>query len=258
MSDLDIKHAKLDAIFRGYKGEVAVALSCYAENPFILPYLKTILGANVFALMADAEIFAKNNQFLLRTVARDLGVDLFTVPVELMNKIDFIINDERLCHVCRRYILGNLAKAARSVGARHVVTGMTVDSLAKQLYVAEMLESLDVAAPLAEAGLTTADVKRLAFKTGIKLRPSRNCIVKQVPRGMPLDNETMQFLSDAEAFLRRFGLKGAHMELIGTHKAQIVRSKSCVAKLDSEAQNEIMAFMRARHFEIINLNDSQI
>lgn len=258
MNKLDIKHAKLDAILRGYEGEVAVALSCYDENPFILPYLRTILGAKVFALMVDAEIFAKNDQPMLQTVVRDLNVDLFTVSVELMNKIDFVINDERLCHVCRRYILGNLAKAARSVGARYIVTGLTVDRLARQPYVAEALESLGVAAPLAEADLTTADVKRLALKTGIKLRPSRNCIVKQVPQGMLLDSETMQFLSDAEAFLRRFGLKNAHMEIIGTHKAQIVRAKNCLTKLDNDAQNEIMAFMRARHFEIINLNDSQI
>lgn len=258
MSALDIKRAKLDARFRGYKGEVAVALSCYDENPFLLPYLKTIVGAKVFALTADAEIFAKSDQFMCQMCARNLGIDLFTVSVQLMNKINFIVNDEKRCYFCRHYLLGNLAKAARSVGARNIITGLTADSLVKQPYVAEALDSLGVTAPLAEAGLTTADIKRLAVKTGIKLRPAGRCAVKQVPRGLPLDNETIQFLSDAEAFLRRFGLNGARMELLDAQKAHIVCSKRCMDKLDNEAQNEIRAFMRARHFEIINLNSRQI
>lgn len=258
MNALDTKHAKLDALLCGYEGKVAVALSCYDENSFMLPYLKNILGSNVFALMVDAEIFAKNDQFMHQTVVRDLGVDLFIVTVRLMHEIDFVINDEKRCLFCRRYILGNLVKAARSLGAQNVITGFTVNNLTKQLHMAETLDSLGVTVPLAEAGLTTADIKQLAHKTGIKLLPAGRCIAKKVPRGMPLDNETMQFLGDAEAFLRRFGLRGTRVEIIDTHKAQIVGPKGCMAKLDNDAQNEIMAFMQSQHFEIINLNDCQI
>lgn len=256
MNDLDLKHAKLDAIFRSYEGEVAVAFSCYDENPFMLPYLKTIIGSRVFALEVDAEIFTKDDRLLCQSVVRGMGVELFTVPVRVMHELDFVVNDEKRCYFCRRFILGAVAKAARSVGARDVIIGMTADNLSEQLYVADVLDSLGVSAPLAEAGLTTADVDALALKVGIELPPGGRCMAERVPRDMPLDGDTMQFLGDAELLLRDYGFHGGRVEIVDDRKAKIVWPKT-YTELDIDARDEIMAFMRARHFEIINLNEQQ-
>lgn len=253
MDDLDLKHARLDAIIQSYGAEVALAFSCYDENSFLLVYAKRLLGSGLFALQADAEIFTKEDRLLCQSIVRGMGIELFTVPVRLMHEFDFAVNDEKRCYFCRRFVLGSMVKAARSVGAQNIIIGITADALARQLYVAEVLESFGVSAPLAEAGLTTADIDALALQTNITLPEGGRCMAERVPLGMPLDDATMQFLGDAEALLRGYGLKGARVEIIDDHKAQIVRYKSCVA-LDTDARDEIMAFMRARNFDIVNLN----
>lgn len=209
MNDLDIKHAKLDAILRSYEGEVALTFSCYDENSFLVAYAQRLLGSRLFTLEVDAEIFTRDDQVLCQTIMRSMGIELFSVTVRVMHELDFVLNDDLRCYHCRRYILGNMAKAARGVGASHVIVGLTVDALTRQLRVSAALENLRVAAPLAEAGLTTADVNALALKAGIALPEGGRCMAERVPRGMPLDGETLQFLGDAEALLRGHGLKGA-------------------------------------------------
>lgn len=254
MNDLDLKHSRLDAVFQSYGEEVAMAFSCADENLFLLLYAKRLLGSKLFALEVDAEIFTKNDRLLCQSIVRDMGVELFTVPVQIMHKLDFVVNDEKRCFFCRRFVLGSMAKAARSVGAQNVIVGLTADVLASQCYVAEALDSLGVSAPLAEAGLTTEDINALALSIGIELPPGGHCMAKRMPMGMPLDNDTMQFLGDAEALLHGYGLQGACVEIIDGQKAWITCPEE-YAGLYDDARDEITAFMRARHFEIINLNE---
>lgn len=254
MNDLDLKQAKLDAILKSYTGEVALAFACYDENSFLLVYAQRLLGSKLFALEVDAEIFTKEDRRLCQVIMSSMGIKLYTVTALIMPEPDFARNDERRCYYCRRHILGAMAKGARRMGAQTIIIGLTEDALARQLDVAGALKELKVEAPLAEAGLTTADIYALALKTNITLPEGGRCMALRVPPGIPLDGETLQFLGDAEALLRGYGLQGARVELINERKAQIIWPKNHI-ELEDDAKYEIKAFMGARHFEIVNLNE---
>lgn len=254
MNDLDIKRAKLDAIFQSYKGEVALTFACYDENSFLLVYAQRLLGPRLFALEVDAEIFTKEDRRLCQVIVRNMGIQLFTVTALVMPEPDFVRNDEKRCFYCRRHVLGTMAKGARRMGAQNVIVGLTIDAMDRQLYVADALKELDVAAPLAEAGLTSADIDALALKTNITLPEGGRCMAVRIPPGMPLDAETLQFLGDAEALLRSYGLQGARVEIINDRKARIVWPRNRI-EFEDDIKYEIKAFMGARHFEIINLDE---
>lgn len=251
MDELDLKQAKLDAILQSYEGEVAHAFSCYDENAFLVAYAQKILNSRVFAIMADAEIFTKEDQILCQTSARAMNLELMSVSVRVMHELDFIVNDDKRCYYCRRYILGSMAKAVRSIGARHVMIGLTVDGLAGQLYVADILNEFDISAPFAEAGLTNKEVNALALKTGYEDDDGGRCMAERIPTGVPLDGQMLQFLADAEALLRSHGLKRARVEIIDEGRAKIVLPKKIKKiELDEDATNEIRAFLQARKYEI--------
>lgn len=250
MDDLDKKLARLNEILYGY-GELALALSCSDESSFFLVYAKKLLGPKVFALMADAEIFATEDKLLCQRIVREVDIELFFIPTREMHNMDFLENNENRCFFCRRYILGALAKTARKYGANAVSVALTVDKIYARQGVAESLQELNVVAPLAESGITTQDILGLAERVGIELPDTGRCMAERIPLGMSLDSGTLQFLGDAEAFLSEHNLKRARVDIITGGRVRITLPKGAEI-LDSDAKSEITAFMQARNFEIID------
>lgn len=249
MNDLDVKLMKLDALLHSY-GELALALSCSDENSLFLVYAKRVLGPKVFALMADAEIFATDDKLLCQRIVREVDIELFFVPTREMHNLDFVVNDEKRCYYCKRYILGALAKTARMYGANAVSVGLTLDKLNGRLGVKASLAELGVVAPLAEAGITTEDMLGIAAKMNMVHPDTGRCMAERVPQGMPLDSDILQFLADAEAFLYEHNLYRARVEIIAEKQARILMPVDA-EPLDSDAHSEILAFMQSRNFEIV-------
>lgn len=249
--ELDIKLKKLEAVLQNYN-ELAIALSCSDENAFLSHYGSQVLGNRVFALMADAAIFALDDKHLCQHSTRSMNMELFCVPTREMHELDFLENSPRRCYYCRRYILGTLVKTARRFGIEDVAVGLTVDAIAAKPWVVDALKELDVDTPLAEAGLTTADIEIIKERFNVKLPAMGRCMAERVPCGMPLDNQTLQFLAGAEAFLAEHGFAGSRVDILTEDKVIITLPAGALyVDVDADARREVVAYMQANGYEIM-------
>ena len=90
------------------------------------------------------------------------------------------------------------------------------------------VRELGVKSPLAEAGLTKAEVKALAAEYGISAasRPSTPCMATRLPYGAELSYEVLKQIEEGEAVLR---------ELIGGNVR--LRLHGDVARIETDGEN---------------------
>lgn len=71
--------------------------------------------------------------------------------------------------------------------------------------------------PLAEAGFTKEDVRRLAEEYGLSVsdRPAAPCLATRFPYGAALSYEEIQKVEQGEAYLKGFGLYNVRLRIHG-------------------------------------------
>lgn len=248
MDKLEAKLTRLENILRQYD-ELGIALACCHENLLLSHIAKEVLGARVFALNAEAEIFAVDDEELCQKSLRSLGMELFAIPTREMRELNFMENDYLRCYYCRLYVLGALVKAGRRFGVEHIAVGVTTDVLVDKPETIKVLERLNLVTPFITADISHADAYAIARHKKFPLTKMRHCLVERFPIGMPLDSETLAFLGEAEVFIRQNGLE-ASVEIIAEGRLKIVLPSEAYP-LEDETRQEIKAFMRARKYEII-------
>lgn len=245
MDILETKLTRLDKLLASY-GQLAVAFSCGDDSLFLLARAKKVLGGNVFALLAEAEIFSPHAKDGWRQAAGELGADMFGVPTREMHELDFIENTPERCRFCRRFLLGAILKAARNFYVEHAAVGLNADVAAQGLYACGTVTDLGVLAPLAEVGLTAAEIAEAVRRMGLDLPATRpGCLAENVSHDVALDSETLGFVAETETFLRELGIP-ARVLVQDDGKAQVK-----AAPMDVETMQQVVDFVRVRGFEII-------
>ena len=113
-------------------------------------------------------------------------------------------NPRDRCYLCKRGLFERLKvlSSERSLGS--VVDGTNADDLHVYRPGLRALSELGVSSPLAEAGFTKAEVRRLASETGLDVaeRPSSPCLATRFEYGAELTLEKLSLADEAEKFIR--------------------------------------------------------
>ncbi|MBQ5727655.1 MAG: tRNA(Ile)-lysidine synthetase, partial [Mailhella sp.] len=135
------------------------------------------------------EGWARRNGFPLKKV----GVDTLSLPLVARN-------GKRRCYECKREIFSRLRAAA----PLPLCDGTNAsDSLAYRPGT-QAAKELGIRSPLAQAGLSKADIYRLAALSGME-RPEqkpRPCLLTRLPYGMEPNAETLRALAAGERAVR--------------------------------------------------------
>lgn len=183
----------------GTRGTFSLAYSGGMDSRF-LAHAAKLLGFSPLLLMATGpqvppeeeaygELWARQNGFLFRKVE----VDTLSLPL-------VAVNDKRRCYGCKREIFSRLREAA----PLPLCDGTNASDAHAYRPGTQAVEELGVRSPLAQAGLSKADIYRLAALTGME-RPAqkpRPCLLTRLPYGMKPEPHTLRALAAGEQAVR--------------------------------------------------------
>jgi uncharacterized protein len=117
-------------------------------------------------------------------------------------------NTRERCYHCKSALFRAAADAAREIGVFNILDGTNASDHGEFRPGIRALEELGVRSPLAEAGLTKAEVRALAREIGLEEpdQPARACLLTRFAYGLQPDRELMLLIGRAEDRLMAAGL----------------------------------------------------
>jgi len=198
-----------DAI-RSY-GSVLVGYSGGVDSTLVAVTARRTLGSDHMVAALGRSASYPDEQW--RT-ARDLAArfDLPLVEVETHELEDpaYLANPTNRCFFCKSELWSRLGSLAAERGLAVLCDGTNADDLSEHRPGFGAGQRARVRSPLAEAGLTKADVRSVAQLLAIPNwdAPASPCLSSRVQYGIPITPRRLRQVEDGEALLRRMGVTG--------------------------------------------------
>ena len=201
---------KLERLKRmlGDMRSVLVAYSGGADSTFLLWVALDVLGEKVLAATAKSPIHPASESAAAGEMARRLGAEHIFIETRELDEPEFARNPPERCYLCKRRLFARLRELAEEHGLKEVVEGSNRDDLGEHRPGLKALRELRIRSPLAEAGLTKAEIRVLSRKMGLPTwdKPAQACLATRFPYGELLTPEKLRRVEEAEEFLRSLGL----------------------------------------------------
>ena len=150
----------------------------------------------------------------------------------------------------------NLRRIAEVEGLRWVVDGTNCDDLSDYRPGRKAAQELGVRSPLLEAGLTKADIRRLAFSRGMPNwdKPANPCLASRIPYGTAITAELAERISAAEETLAQLGLRQFRVRHHGDIARIEVSPEDMALLIEGKARLQVVAALRALGYSYVALD----
>lgn len=203
------KYERLQRCVRGLES-VLVAFSGGVDSALVLKVAVATLGADrVLGVTARSASVPPSELAEAGRVAREIGAAHELLDTHELENPRYLANPPDRCYLCKDELYSRLAELARQRGLAAVVNGVNADDLEDYRPGLRSAGEHGVAAPLAEAHLTKAEVRALAAALGLSVhdKPASPCLSSRVPYGEEITPEKLRRIDAAERFLRELGLR---------------------------------------------------
>jgi uncharacterized protein len=189
-------------------GRVAVGFSGGVDSTFLLWSALEALGSdNVLAIIADTPTLPRFEFASALQCAEQMGAYTLVVTPNELNDPAYVANPPDRCYLCKRRIFRMIKEAAAEQGFDIVLDGANVDDASDHRPGQRAAQELGVKSPLAEAGLTKAEIRAASCEAGLPTaqRPSNACLATRIPSGTPITRESLSRIERAEEALHDLG-----------------------------------------------------
>ncbi len=202
---------KYDALLQRLAGipSLVVAFSGGADSTFLLATAQKAVRGRVLAVTARSPSFPAREAEHAGVTARLLAAEHVYIDSAECESADFTANPPDRCFYCKEILFTALRALAEKENIAAVADGTTADELTGHRPGAKAARALKVLSPLADAGLTKAEVRRLARENGVPNfdRPPMACLASRFPFGEEITLEKLKVVEEAEAFLADLGFR---------------------------------------------------
>ncbi len=197
-------HARLlslESVIVAYSGGVDSAYLAYAAH--------RVLGPRMLAIIADSASLARSQYSDALDFAREHGIPLQSIETHELQREQYAVNGPDRCFHCKDELFNVMEQELERTGFRALAYGLNLDDGQDFRPGHKAAAQHRVAAPLAEAGLTKADVRALAQRAQLRVwdKPASACLSSRMEYGRRVTPEALRMIEQAEDSLRRLGLK---------------------------------------------------
>lgn len=174
-------------------------------------------GTKVYALTADTVLHPAADLEIARKVAREAGALHRVIRVDENSNPAIRNNPADRCYHCKKQLFLEFQKVCRELDIPCLLEGSNADDLKVYRPGIRAVRELGVDSPLAEAGVTKEEVRRMASELGISTasRPSTPCMATRLPYGTFLDPALLARIVRGEAYLQERGFAGVRLRVHG-------------------------------------------
>lgn len=211
-------------------------------------------GTKVWAVTFNSRLHPSCDLENARKVAGELGGIHVILEIDELKMEEIRSNPVNRCYLCKRNLFRTLMAFAKEKGVEVLAEGTNEDDLHVYRPGIQAVRELGIRSPLAEAGLTKEEVRRLAAACGISAasRPSTPCMATRLPYGVRLDYEILKKIEAGEEILRRMIGGNVRLRLHG----QVVRIETDPERfsLALEKREEVVRQLKELGFVYITLD----
>lgn len=245
MTEYEEKKAHLKEQIQVYAGEgCMVAFSGGVDSSLLLKLVCEAAGSTV--QYTSGKIYAVTMQTRLHPVceiehaarvAEEIGASHMVIPVDELEEAGIGQNPVDRCYRCKKHLFLKIQQAAGKSGIRNILEGTNEDDLHVYRPGLQAIRELGIISPLADAGFTKMDVRRLAEEYGLSVsdRPAVPCLATRFPYGTCLSYEELQKVEQGEAHLKKLGLYNVRLRIHGN-----------IARIEVDS-DEFPVLLRHRH-----------
>ena len=193
------------------RGRVAVGFSGGVDSAYLACVAVETMGADaVLAIIGRSASYPAAQWETARRVAEDFGVPVLEIDTDELQDPRYAANPTNRCYFCKTELWTRLVPEARARGFEVVADGTNADDRGDYRPGARAGREHAIASPLAEVGLTKADIRERSRARGIPTwqQPSSPCLSSRLPYGTAVTIERLRQVEVAEEELRKLGVHG--------------------------------------------------
>jgi len=202
--------ARLRALARTFSSAL-VGYSGGVDSALVAVVLRQELGRDkMLAVIGRSASYPAAQWAAARAVAEQFDVPLLELETHELEDPSYLANPTNRCFFCKTELWRQLVPAARARGLAVVCDGTNADDLGEHRPGYAAGRAAGVRSPLAEAGLTKADVRGAAQELGLPVwnAPAAPCLSSRVAYGLSITPRRLGQVERAEAYLRELGVAG--------------------------------------------------
>lgn len=189
-------------------GRLVVAYSGGVDSAYLSAEASDVLGADALVVTAVSPSLASAERGAAASLANERGWNHREVTTAEGERPEYVRNSSDRCYWCKTELFEVLVPIAKELGAR-VAVGTNLDDLGDHRPGIDAASERDILTPLADAGLTKAEVRSLSRELGLPTadKPASPCLASRLAYGVEVTPERLARVDAAESFLRELGLE---------------------------------------------------
>lgn len=197
-----LKKENLDSYLKDLDS-LLVAFSGGVDSTFLLSVAHQILGKRVLAVTAFSQAYPSRERDEAVKIAKERGIEQVIFHSDETSLPEFTSNGPDRCYHCKRFLFSRLKEIARERGIKYIAHAANLDDLGDFRPGLKAAEEMGILAPLIDVELGKEEIRVLSREMGLPTwdKPAMACLASRIPYGVPITNERLKMVEQAEEFL---------------------------------------------------------
>lgn len=194
--------ADCESVCLGYSGGV--------DSAFLAVVAVDVLGAaRVLAVTGRSASYPDVQWQVARDVAAQFGIPQLEIDTAELQDENYLANPANRCYFCKTELWSRLRRVAADHALATIIDGSNADDAHDYRPGAQAAREHGVRSPLAEAGLTKAEIRAHSRARGLPTwdQPSAPCLSSRLPYGIAVTPERLRQVELAEEAVRALGAR---------------------------------------------------
>jgi uncharacterized protein len=237
-------------------GRVIVAFSGGTDSAYLAWAAHRALGPNAVAITADSASLPESHKRDAEAFVARFGITHEYIATREFDNPDYLANNPDRCFHCKDELFTRLEAIGGERGCQHIIYGVNVDDLGDYRPGQSAATAHRVAAPLADAGLTKAEIRELSRLAGLPTwdRPASACLSSRIPYGTPVTIQNVKTVENGEEEIKALGFRQFRVRFHGEVVRIEIAREEMERALTMEMARRFTAIFKALGFKYISLD----
>ena len=255
-------HAELQAKERTLLASLAamdrviVAFSGGTDSAYLAWAAHRALGPDAVAITANSASLPESHKRDLEAFVAQFGIPHEYIQTREFDNPDYSRNAPDRCFHCKDELFTRLAEVGEARRCPNIVYGVNQDDLGDYRPGQNAAKKHEVAAPLADAGLTKAEIRELSRLAGLPTwdRPASACLSSRIPYGTPVTIENVKTVETGEEELKALGFRQFRVRFHGEVVRIEIAREEMPRALTMEMAHSFTRIFKALGFKYVSLD----